>query len=155
MSKAQTIEERTEALALPYCEDKALEIVDVEYVKEGGEYYLRVYADKEGGFTIQDCEALSRFLSDELDKEDFIEEAYILEVSSPGLMRPLKKEKDLIRYRGSMVELHLFPSKEYPREIEGILESHDDENYVIQFEDKSCMTIPRSAVSLIRLAFVE
>ena len=89
MPKGKEIEARAEALLLPIAEENGVEIYDVEYVKEGGEWYLRAYIDKADGVNIQDCENVSRKLSDRLDEEDFIEEAYILEVSSPGLGRPL------------------------------------------------------------------
>lgn len=85
MSKRESYEVRTEKLLLPITQKNQVEIYDVEYVKEGSDWYLRCYIDKEGGVDINDCEAVSRELSDELDKEDFIEDAYILEVSSRGL----------------------------------------------------------------------
>ena len=91
MSKRETYEQRTEELIMPIIEQNQFELVDVEYVKEGGTWYLRAYIDKPGGITVDDCEVVSRALSDLLDKHDFIEDAYVLEVSSPGLGRPLKK----------------------------------------------------------------
>ena len=94
MSKKEDYVTRTEALVTPFIQENNFELVDTEFVKEGGNYYLRVYIDKPGGINIDDCELISRALSDKLDEEDYIEEAYILEVSSPGLGRPLKKEKD-------------------------------------------------------------
>ena len=84
MSKGKTVENRAEELLIPIAKRHGVEIYDVEYVKEGGEWYLRAYIDKADGVNIQDCENVSRKLSDRLDEEDFIEEAYILEVSSPG-----------------------------------------------------------------------
>lgn len=100
MPKGKEIEARTEELLLPIAEENDVEIYDVEYVKEGGEWYLRAYIDKADGVNIQDCENVSRKLSDRLDEEDFIEEAYILEVSSPGLGRPLKKDRHLEKSLG-------------------------------------------------------
>ena len=97
MSKKENYESKTEALLLPIAEKNHVEIYDVEYVKEGSDFYLRCYIDKDGGVNIQDCETVSRALSDQLDAEDYIEDAYILEVSSPGLGRTLKKEKHLSR----------------------------------------------------------
>ena len=94
MSKREQYEQQTEELLLPIIERNGFELVDVEYVKEGGIFYLRAYIDKEGGITVDDCEVVSRELSELLDQEDFIPDAYILEVSSPGLGRQLKKEKD-------------------------------------------------------------
>ena len=105
MSKREVYEQKTEELITPFVEDKGFELVDVEYVKEGGNWYLRAYIDKPGGITVDDCEVISRSLSDKLDEEDFIEGAYILEVSSPGLGRPLKKEKDFVRNMGQEVEI--------------------------------------------------
>lgn len=93
MSKREIYEQKTEALITPLVEEKGFELVDVEYVKEGGNWYLRAYIDKPGGITVDDCEVISRALSDRLDEDDFIDEAYILEVSSPGLGRPLKRKK--------------------------------------------------------------
>ena len=102
MSKRETYESRTEQLLLPIMEEHDFELVDVEYVKEGSNWYLRAYIDKAGGITIDDCELVSRALSDLLDKEDFIDTAYILEVSSPGLLRPIKKDKDFERNEKEM-----------------------------------------------------
>ena len=92
MAKKELYEQKTEALLLPMMEEHQFELVDVEFVKEAGTWFLRAYIDKPGGITIDDCEVISRALSDRMDEEDFIEEAYILEVSSPGLGRPLKKD---------------------------------------------------------------
>ena len=100
MSKREEYEQKAEALLMPVIEAGQYELVDVEYVREAGTWYLRAYMDKEGGVTIDDCEKVSRAFSDLLDQEDFIEDAYILEVSSPGLGRPLKKEKDYKRSMG-------------------------------------------------------
>lgn len=91
MSKRETYEAKTEEILLPIAEENGVEIYDVEYVKEGSDWYLRAYIDKPDGVNIGDCEAVSRALSDKLDEADFIEDAYILEVSSPGLGRTLKR----------------------------------------------------------------
>ena len=96
MSKGKTIESRTEELLEPIALAHGVEIYDVEYVKEGSDWYLRAYIDKPEGVCIQDCEDVSRVLSDRLDEEDYIGNAYILEVSSPGLGRVLKKDLSLI-----------------------------------------------------------
>jgi len=105
MTKRENYESRTEALLLPLMDEFGFELVDVEYVKEGGSWYLRAYIDKEGGITVNDCEAVSRRMNDLLDEEDFIDEAYIFEVSSPGLGRPLKKEKDYVRSMGKALAI--------------------------------------------------
>ncbi|MBO5657577.1 MAG: ribosome maturation factor RimP, partial [Agathobacter sp.] len=96
MSKATNYEARTEQLILPILEELSFELVDVEYVKEGSIYYLRAYIDKEGGITVNDCEAVARRMNDILDREDYIPVSYTFVVSSPGLGRPLKKVKDYI-----------------------------------------------------------
>ena len=90
MTRREQYEAKTEAFLLPLMEEHGFELVDVEYVKEAGTWYLRAYIDKEGGITVDDCEVINRKLGDWLDQEDFIQESYILEVSSPGLGRPLK-----------------------------------------------------------------
>ena len=99
MSKKEVYEQKTEEILNPIVEKHGFDLWDVEYVKEGGNWYLRAYIDKPGGIMVDDCEVVSRELSDILDEKDFIDEAYILEVSSPGLGRPLKKEKDFARSR--------------------------------------------------------
>ena len=100
MSKRETYETRTEQLLVPIVEKYGVEIYDVEYVKEGSDWYLRAYIDKPEGVNINDCENVSRALSDVLDTEDYIEDAYILEVSSPGLGRTLKKDRHLEKSLG-------------------------------------------------------
>ena len=102
MAKGEQYEARVEAWIAPVLEQHQFELVDVEYVREVGVWYLRCYIDKEGGITVDDCEVISRLLGEWLDKEDFIEDSYILEVSSPGLGRPLKKEKDFARSTAKM-----------------------------------------------------
>ena len=101
MSKRESYESRTEQLLEPIVKEYGVEIYDVEYVKEGSDYYLRAYIDKTGGVNITDCENVSRALSDALDVEDYIPDAYILEVSSPGLGRTLKKDKHISRLTGA------------------------------------------------------
>ena len=108
MTKKESYESRTEKFLLPLMQEHGFELVDVEYVKEGDIWYLRAYIDKEGGISLDDCELISRKVSDWLDKEDFIQDSYILEVSSPGLGRPLKKDKDFARSIGKDVEIRLY-----------------------------------------------
>ena len=152
MAKAD-YESRTEKLLDPIIKEHQFELVDVEWVKEAGTYYLRVYVDKEGGITIDDCELVSRALSDLLDRYDFISENYILEVSSPGLDRPLKKDKDFARSIGKEVELRLFKAIDKEKEFAGVLSAFDKETVTISAEDGSEMTFRRKDISMIRLAF--
>lgn len=151
MSKSKTYESRTEALLTPIAEARGVEIYDVEYVKEGSDWYLRAYIDKPGGVDINDCETVSRALSDALDKEDFIEEAYILEVSSPGLGRTLKKDKHLEKSLGEEVEVKTYKPMDGSKEFAGILKAYDDKSITIETENKE-ICFAKSDVALIRLA---
>ncbi len=152
MTKREEYESRTEKLMLPIVEEMNFELVDVEYVKEGGNYFLRAYIDKEGGITINDCETVSRRLSDLLDEADFIPDSYILEVSSPGLGRPLKKDKDFARSIGKEVEIRLFQAVNRKKEFTGVLSAYDKDSVTITQEDSEVIIIPRSGIALIRLA---
>ena len=151
MPKGKEIEARTEELLLPIAEENDVEIYDVEYVKEGGEWYLRAYIDKADGVNIQDCENVSRKLSDRLDEEDFIEEAYILEVSSPGLGRPLKKDRHLEKSLGKEVELRLYRPQEKQKEFEGILKAYDKDSVTLEIQEEE-RKFAKSDIALIRLA---
>ena len=137
MSKSETYVKRTEEFLEKLSDELQFEVVDVEFVKEAGEYYLRAYCDmdKEGGIGIDDCVDISRRLSDWLDEKDFIEEGYILEVSSPGLGRTLKKDKDFLRELGKEVELKLYKARDGVKDFEGILKDFDGENITIETED--------------------
>ena len=152
MSKSVTYVKRTEEYLEKLSTELNFELVDVEFVKEAGEYYLRVYCDmdKEGGISIDDCVEISRHLSDWLDEKDFIEEGYILEVSSPGLGRTLKKDKDFLREIGKEVELKLYKSREGIKDFEGILKSFDAENIVIE-GDEGEEVFARKEIANIRL----
>lgn len=152
MAKRDDYEQKTELLLLPIMERTGFELVDVEYVKEGSNYYLRAYIDKEGGITIDDCELVSRELSDLLDAEDFIPEAYYLEVSSPGLGRQLKKEKDFARSIGEEVEVKLYQPMDKKKEFEGVLESFDEKNIMLRCSETETLTIPRERIAIIKLA---
>ena len=153
MSKRETYEQRTEELIVPIIEQNQFELVDVEYVKEGGTWYLRAYIDKPGGITVDDCEVVSRALSDLLDKHDFIEDAYVLEVSSPGLGRPLKKEKDFARSIGEEVDVRTFRAISHQKEFTGILRDYDKEKIVLEMEGQEMLEIARADIALIRLSF--
>lgn len=153
MSKRDGYESKVEAFLLPIMEENQFELVDVEYVKEAGTWYLRAYIDKEGGFTVDDCEMVSRRLSDWLDEKDFIEDSYILEVSSPGLGRPLKKEKDFKRSMGEQVEIKLYRAIERQKDFTGELVAFDEKTVTIQYEDGDTTTFERKDIALIRLAF--
>ncbi|MCR5742532.1 MAG: ribosome maturation factor RimP [Lachnospiraceae bacterium] len=152
MKKSESYEARTTAILEPIAQANNLEIVDVEFVKEAGTWYLRAYLDKEGGINIDDCEVVSRALSDVLDAQDFIEESYILEVSSPGLDRPLKKEKDFERSLGKDVEVRTFKAVDDCKEFVGELKAYDADTVTIVAEDKE-IVFDRKNIALIRLSF--
>lgn len=132
MSKRETYETRTEELITPILDRMNFELVDVEYVKEGGTWYLRAYIDKEGGITVNDCEAVAREMNEILDREDFVEDSYVFEVSSPGLGRPLKKEKDYIRSMGKEVEIRTYRAINREKEFYGILSAYDENTVTIK-----------------------
>ena len=153
MSKRETYETRTEELITPILDRMNFELVDVEYVKEGGTWYLRAYIDKEGGITVNDCEAVAREMNEILDKEDFVEDSYVFEVSSPGLGRPLKKEKDYVRSMGKEVEIRTYRAINREKEFYGILSAYDENTVTIKTEDETEMTFEKSDIALIRLTF--
>ncbi|MCC8081150.1 MAG: ribosome maturation factor RimP [Lachnospiraceae bacterium] len=152
MTKRENYESRTEALLLPLMDEFGFELVDVEYVKEGGSWYLRAYIDKEGGITVNDCEAVARRMNDLLDEEDFIDESYIFEVSSPGLGRPLKKEKDYIRSMGKELEIRTYRAIDRKKEFFGILTAYTEDTVTIASGEKE-ITFDKKDIALIRLAF--
>ena len=154
MSK-QSIEAKTESLLMPLMEANHFELVDVEYVKEGSDWYLRAYIDKEGGININDCEMISKALEAKLDAEDVIPDAYILEVSSPGLTRALKKEKDYQRNLNKPVEVHTFKPIDGVKEFIGDLLRYDGESVVLDIGPDSVeeIEIPRKNISVIKQYF--
>lgn len=152
MTKREEYEYKTEQLLAPIMEENNYELVDVEYVKEAGNWYLRVYIDKEGGITLEDCELVSRKMNDLLDEHDYIADAYIFEVSSPGLGRQLKKDKDFKRSIGQEVEIKLYKAMNKQKEITGYLMDFDDENLLIELENEEQIEIKRSDIAVVKLA---
>ena len=151
MSRREEYEQKAEELITPIVEANGFELVDVEYVKEGGTWYLRAYIDKPGGIMVDDCEVVSRELSDILDEKDFIDEAYILEVSSPGLGRPLKKEKDFARSMGKLVEVRTYRPIDKQKEFCGELTAYDNNSVTID-EEGTPRTFDKKDIALVRLA---
>ena len=151
MSRKENIERKTEEMLAPIAEQIGVEIYDVEFVKEAGEWYLRAYIDREGGVDINTCVDVSRALSDELDQEDFIEEAYTLEVSSPGLGRTLKKDRHFQHSIGMEIDLKTFQPIDGVKEFSGILKAFDKDTITVDIngEDK---IFQRKELSVVRLA---
>ena len=152
VSRREQYEQQTEELLEPIVTGHGFELVDVEYVKEAGTWYLRAYIDKPGGITVDDCEVVSRQFSDILDEKDYIEDAYIFEVSSPGLGRPLKKEKDIKRSMGEEVEIRTYRAIDRQKEFTGILKAYDNDTVTIAYEDDTEQVFNKSDIALIRLA---
>ncbi|MDE5909058.1 MAG: ribosome maturation factor RimP [Lachnospiraceae bacterium] len=154
MSKRENYELRTEELLKPIADANHVEIYDVEYVKEGSDWYLRCYIDKEGGVNINDCEAVSRALSDELDKADFIEDAYIFEVSSPGLGRQLKKDKHFQKSLLSEVDVKCYKPVNGSKDFTGILKAFDENTITLEMDSgqkKEEVIFNRKDIAAVRL----
>ena len=149
MAKEKNTEKKVLAIVEPILAEKALELADLEFVKEGPNWYLRIYIDKEGGVTIEDCESVSRILEKKLDEKDPIEQAYILEVSSPGIDRPLKKPEHFQKYMGEIIDIKLYKplegKKEYQGELKqfenGIITIIDENDKEIQFVQKETASV--------------
>ena len=155
MGRSESYEAKTEQLIQPLIDANNFELVDVEFVKEGSDWYLRVYIDKDGGITVDDCELISRAFNEILDREDYISEQYIFEVSSPGLMRPLKKEKDYKRSVGKLIDIKLYKPVDKCKEFTGVLDSYDKDTVTIKMDDDTQKTFDRSNLAMIRLASCE
>lgn len=151
MARKKT-DEIVRELALPIVEKNLFELVDVEFIKEGANWYLRVYIDKPGGITIDDCQIVSEELSRSLDKKDPIKQSYFLEVSSPGLDRPLKTEKDFARCKGEVVELKTFTPINGKKNFEGELIGLVDDKICIVEENGQKLEFERDKVAIVRRA---
>ncbi len=154
MSFREHVETLVEEILMPILESNTFELVDVEYVKEASNWYLRIFIDKEGGITIDDCELVSRAFDCAFEDEDPIEEPYILEVSSPGLDRPLKKNKDFARSLGEKVEVKLYKAINKQKEFIGVLKSYDDDHIILEMENGEDMSFVRTDIAIIRLAIL-
>ena len=150
MARRDEYESRVEKFLIPIMEENNFELVDVEYVKEGGTWYLRAYIDKPGGITIDDCEMVSRAFSDVIDQNDFIEDSYIMEVSSPGLLRPLKKDKDFNRYLEKPIEMRTYKMIDKKKEFMGVLKAYNKEQITIEEPDGALRVLQRNELALVR-----
>lgn len=151
MTKREEYEQKTEQLLEPILKENNFELYDVEFVKEAGTFYLRAFIDKEGGININDCELVSRRLSDFLDEKDFIPEAYILEVSSPGLGRTLKKDKHLQKSLGEEVEVKLFQAVNKQKEFIGYLDWFTSDELCICDDEAKEYVFERSNIASVKL----
>ncbi|NMO96198.1 ribosome maturation factor RimP [Paenibacillus lemnae] len=147
------IKSTVEEMVQPYLEERGFELVDVEYVKEGSNWFLRVFVDKDGGIDIDDCGLISEYLSQKLDQNDPVPTAYFLEVSSPGAERPLKKQEDVAKAVGKDVFVTVYEALDGTKEFEGKLLSFDNEELVIQ-TGKKTHVVPYGRVASARLAII-
>lgn len=150
---SNSVEQRIMAIVEPIITAKGLELVDVEYIKEGAHWYLRLYIDKDGGVDLDDCADISRAASEILDKEDPISQAYFLEVSSPGLERPLKKDEDFEKFKGSMVTVHTSESFRGFTEFTGHLVGLVGQEVILEYEEEK-IQIPQKLIAAAHL-FIE
>lgn len=148
---SDSIYSAVELLVQPYLEENGFELVDIEYVKEGSNWFLRVFVDKPGGIDIDDCGSISEYLSARLDENDPIPNAYFLEVSSPGAERPLKKPQDFVQALNKNVYIKTNDAISGHTEFEGTLISYDEEQLVI-LSGRVKYTVPADKITLARLA---
>lgn len=153
MNKKQIVDNVTLYLE-PILEANSYELVDLEFVKEGPTYYLRIYIDKDGGITIEDCEKTSKTVEPILDEKDPIKEPYILEVSSPGLDRVLKKDKDFKRFAGSVIDVKLYKAIDKQKQIQGTLIEKNEMHLVVEDENGISVTIENQNIAQVRLAIL-
>ncbi len=146
------IDEALEKIAADVCERHGVYIYNTEYKKEGSEYYLRLYIDKDGGVTIEDCENVSREISPLLDELTFIKEAYIFEVSSPGIDRALTRDWHFEKVMGKEIDIKLFAPIDGMKEISGILTKYEDGAITVNVNDKEII-IEKGKAASVRLAF--
>jgi ribosome maturation factor RimP len=154
MSK-ESISQRVASLAAPLATKLGLELVDVSYIKEGSRMTLRILIDREEGITISDCEAMSHLLGDELDRQDPIKSSYHLEVSSPGIERPLTKEADYIRFAGREIRIKLFVPLDGRKNLTGILRGIEDRDILLENEKKILQHIPLNQVVKANLMYFQ
>ena len=150
MAKHESYEQKAETMITPILQENGLNLVDVEYVKEAGQWYLRFYIDKDGGIDIEDCEKIHRAMDPILDEKDPIPESYHFEVCSAGLERPLKRPGDFEKFMGSPIFVKLYRPVNGLKEIPGILRGYEDGRITVE-AGKQVLTFEKSQVALVRL----
>lgn len=148
------VNELVAKIAAPLADAFGLELVNVEFVKEGGQLILRIYIDRDGGVMLDHCEMMSCALEEALDNLDPIEENYLLEVSSPGVERPLTKAADYERFAGRAVKLRLFSPVDGQKNFTGILRGLEGQAVLLETEEDALLRIPLSQVAKANLTFV-
>lgn len=147
-----SIEEKIEQLIVGKVEELGYELYDVQYVKEGKDYFLRIFIDKQDGIGLNDCEKVSNEINEIIDKADYIKEQYFLEISSTGIEKVLRKDKHLEKNIGKEIEIKLFKPIENSKEYIGILKNFDNQNVTIENEEKNNV-IPRNNIALIKIHY--
>ncbi len=155
MLKKKELEQRIESLVEEHLKKDETDLVDVEFVKEGPNHYLRIYIDKPSGVTIEDCEGVSRYLDEQLDQHDeWIQVAYYLEVSSPGLDRPFKKAEDYLRNIGKPVEVKLYQNLNGTKLIQGTLKEYQDDTLTLILENQEELMLEHKQIALVKPAII-
>ncbi len=145
-----SVAESIEELAIPILNEQRLELVDVEYKKEGKNWFLRIFIDKEGGVTVDDCSSVSRQIADLIEVEEIVPSAYTLEVSSPGLDRPLKKEKDFLRFKGKRAQVTTFTPIDHQKNLKGTIQDFQKGVLFLKLNDR-VVEIPMNQIAKARL----
>lgn len=146
------IEEKVEELLQQRVEELGYELYDVEYAKEGKNYFLRIFINKPQGIDLEDCEKVNDGIMELLDKADYIKDAYFLEVSSPGIERVLRKDRHLEGALGEGIEVNLFKPLDKKKQIEGILTGYDEKEITMTYENDE-IRVPRKEISLIKIKY--
>ncbi|MBO5479405.1 MAG: ribosome maturation factor RimP [Clostridia bacterium] len=146
------IEEKVEMLLQSKIEEMGYELYDVEYAKEGKNYFLRIFIDKDDGIDLNDCEKVNDGIMDLLDEADYIKEQYFLEVSSPGIERNLRKDKHLNKAMGEKIEVNLFKPMDKKKSLEGILTGYDEDSITMMYENDE-ITIERKDIALMKTKY--
>lgn len=150
--KLANIEEKVEQLLQSTIEELGYELYDVEYAKEGKNYFLRIFIDNEEGIALEDCEKVNNGIMELLDEADYIKEQYFLEVSSPGIERVIRKDKQLDKAMGEAIVISLFKPYEKQKQLEGILTSYDADAIILMHENDE-ISIPRNNIGLIKTKY--
>lgn len=148
-----SIEERVETLLCKTIEDLGYELYDVEYAKEGKDYFLRIFIDKSSGIDLEDCEKVNDAINDLLDEADYIKDQYFLEVSSPGIERNIRKDKHLEQNIGNKIEIKLFKPANGLKQYVGILKQYDSDNIVVEDENENEIKLDRKNIALIKTVY--
>ena len=137
-------------IAAPIAEQLGLQLWDVRFVKEGADWFLRIFIDKEGGVSIEDCEAMSRAIDQPLDEADPIEQSYCLEVSSPGLERELTREAHFQQYCGQKIKVRLIRPREGQREFAGVLERAEGKQFTLRLPEGGALLLDLKETSFVK-----